>query len=247
MNDQWIAGKHPVLEALKAAYPINKLWVAKEQGSGALGEILKLARQQKVVVQTVPKKRLDQVTEGMVHQGVLAFVAPYPYAELSDLFQRAEEKGEPPFFLLLDGLEDPHNLGSILRTADAAGVHGVILPKRRSVALNATVAKTSAGAIHHVPVARVTNLAATIEQLKGANVWIYGAGPTGTVDFRQADYRVGTALVIGHEGKGISRLVWEKCDVHVRLPMAGQVASLNAAVAAALLMYEVYRQRVPFK
>lgn len=247
MNDQWIAGKHPVLEALKAAHPINKLWIAKEQGSGALGEILKLAREQNVVIQVVPKKRLDQVTGGMVHQGVLAFVAPYPYADLEEIFKRVEAKGEAPFILLLDGLEDPHNLGSILRTADAAGVHGVILPKRRSVALNATVAKTSAGAIHYVPVARVTNLAATIDQLKEANVWVYGAGPEGNMDFRQADYRGGTALVIGHEGKGISRLVWEKCDVHVRLPMAGRVASLNAAVAAALLMYEVYRQRVPLE
>jgi len=234
-----------VLEALKTQYPVNKIWLAKESKPNAFNDIMERSKEQGIVVQWVPRKKLDQVAKGISHQGVLAFVAAYPYAELDHLLQRAEEKGEPPFLLILDGLEDPHNLGSILRTADAAGVHGVILPKRRSVGLTATVAKTSAGAIHYVPVARVTNLANTIEKLKKENIWVYGSGADAKLDYRQIDYRGPVALVIGHEGKGISRLVWEKCDEHIRLPLAGQVSSLNASVAAGVLMYEVYRQRAP--
>jgi 23S rRNA (guanosine2251-2'-O)-methyltransferase len=245
VKEEWIAGKHPVLEALKTQYPVNKIWLAKESKPNAFNDIMERSKEQGIVVQWVPRKKLDQVAKGISHQGVLAFVAAYPYAELDHLLQRAEEKGEPPFLLILDGLEDPHNLGSILRTADAAGVHGVILPKRRSVGLTATVAKTSAGAIHYVPVARVTNLANTIEKLKKENIWVYGSGADAKLDYRQIDYRGPVALVIGHEGKGISRLVWEKCDEHIRLPLAGQVSSLNASVAAGVLMYEVYRQRAP--
>lgn len=247
MKTDWIVGKHPVLEALKADYPINKIWLSKESRGQVVTEIVEEAKARGIVLQWVPRKKLDQVAQGMVHQGVLAYVAAYSYADLDAVLKRAEEKGEPPFLLILDGLQDPHNLGSILRTADGTGVHGVILPKRRSVGLTSTVAKTSAGAIQHVPVARVTNLASTIDELKRKNIWVYGAGAEAKQDYRQLDYRGPVALVIGHEGKGISRLVWEKCDQHLKLPLAGRVSSLNASVAAGVLMYEVYRQRFPLQ
>ncbi len=177
------------------------------------------------------------------HQGVAAAVAAYEYSQLDDLFSRAEEKGEEPFFIILDEIEDPHNLGSILRTADASGVHGVIIPKRRSVGLTSTVAKTSTGAIEHIPVARVTNLSRTIDELKEKYVWVIGTDAEGTEDYRQLDGKMPVALVIGSEGKGMSRLTKDKCDWTVSLPMAGKVTSLNASVAASLLMYEVYRKR----
>jgi 23S rRNA (guanosine2251-2'-O)-methyltransferase len=197
-----------------------------------------------VLVQYVPKKKLDQMVEG-THQGVVAQVAAYRYYEVDDLFARASEKGEPPFFLILDELEDPHNLGSIMRTADAVGAHGIIIPKRRSVGLTATVAKASTGAIEHIPVARVTNLARTIDELKERGVWIVGTDAKAKDDYRSFDGTMPLALVIGSEGKGISRLILEKCDFLLRLPMRGHVTSLNASVAASLLMYEVYRKRYP--
>ncbi|EGL83939.1 RNA methyltransferase, TrmH family, group 3 [Caldalkalibacillus thermarum TA2.A1] len=245
MKQEWIAGKNPVLEALRARHPLNKLWIAKESKGAGLTELIRQAKEQGVVVQQVPRKKIDQVTGEMAHQGVLAFVAAYTYAELDTLFKRAAERNEPPFFLILDGIEDPHNLGSILRTADATGAHGVIIPKRRSAGLTATVAKTSAGAIHYVPVTRVTNLAQTIEELKTRHIWVCGTAADAQQDFRQADFTVPVAVVIGNEGKGISRLVREKCDYHVKIPLAGRVSSLNASVAASVLMFEVYRQRHP--
>ncbi|MDQ0340166.1 23S rRNA (guanosine2251-2'-O)-methyltransferase [Caldalkalibacillus uzonensis] len=245
MTQEWIAGKNPVLEALRARHPLNKIWIAQETKSAWIKDLIRLAKEQGIVIQHVPKKKIDQVTGEMAHQGVLAFVAAYQYADLDTLFRRAEERGEPPFLLILDGIEDPHNLGSILRTADAVGIHGVIIPKRRAAGLTATVAKTSAGAIHYVPVARVTNLAQTVEALKARQMWVCGTDADAKQDFRQADFTIPTAVVIGNEGKGISRLLREKCDYHVKIPLAGQVSSLNASVAASLLMYEVYRQRHP--
>ena len=239
-----IIGKNPVLEALKSERDINKIWIAEGSQRGAMQQIIQLAKQNGVLVQYVPKKKIDQMVEGN-HQGVIAQVAAYKYYDVDELFKRAAEQNEPPFFLILDELEDPHNLGSIMRTADAVGAHGIIIPKRRSVGLTATVAKASTGAIEHIPVARVTNLARTIEELKNQGVWIVGTDAKGSDDYRSLDGMMPLALVIGSEGKGIGRLILEKCDFLVRLPMKGKVTSLNASVAASLLMYEVYRKRYP--
>lgn len=179
------------------------------------------------------------------HQGVVAQVALYEYAELDDLYKATEEKNEQPFFLILDELEDPHNLGSIMRTADAVGAHGIVIPKRRAVGLTTTVAKASTGAIEHIPVARVTNLARTLEEMKERGIWVVGTDASAREDYRNMDGNMPLALVIGSEGKGMGRLVKEKCDFLIKLPMAGKVTSLNASVAAGLLMYEVYRKRNP--
>ncbi|UTR12491.1 23S rRNA (guanosine(2251)-2'-O)-methyltransferase RlmB [Evansella sp. LMS18] len=237
-----IAGKNPVIEALKGGRPVNKIWIAEGSQRGQMNNVIQLAKNAKVNVQFVPKKKLDQMTESQ-HQGVVAQIAAYEYQDLSVLFERAAEKNEPPFFILLDELEDPHNLGSILRTADASGAHGVIVPKRRSVGLTSTVAKASAGAIEHVPVARVTNLARTMEDLKKEGLWFVGTDAKGTEDYREADLTMPLGLVIGSEGKGLGRLVKEKCDFLVRIPLSGKVTSLNASVAAGLLMYETFRRR----
>ncbi|MCE7793842.1 23S rRNA (guanosine(2251)-2'-O)-methyltransferase RlmB [Salipaludibacillus sp. CUR1] len=238
-----IAGKNPVLEALKGDHTINKIWIAEGSQKGQMNQVISLSKKKKVQVQFVPKKKLDQMVDTDNHQGVAAQIAAYEYQDIQVLFDRAAKKGESPFFLLLDELEDPHNLGSILRTADAAGAHGVIIPKRRSVGLTSTVAKSSAGAIEHVPVARVTNLARTIEELKKQGLWFIGTDARGESDYREVDVNMPLCLVIGSEGKGMSRLVKEKCDFLVNIPLAGKVTSLNASVAASLLMYEVLRRR----
>lgn len=244
MSEEWIVGKNPVIEALKSGRSINKLIVSDQLQHQSLKKIQALAKQHGVNVQRVPKQKIDQLVDGN-HQGVAAAVAAYEYSSLEDLFELANKRNEAPFFMILDEIEDPHNLGSILRTADATGVHGVIIPKRRSVGLTATVAKTSAGAIEYIPVARVTNIAQTIDELKEKNVWVVGTEAEGTEDYRELDGTMGIALVIGNEGKGMSRLVKEKCDWTVRLAMKGKVSSLNASVAASLLMYEVHRKRFP--
>ncbi len=242
MNQEYIIGKNPVTEALKSGREINKILIAEGSQRGVMQQITQLAKEAKVLVQFVPKKKIDQITDGN-HQGVLAYVAAYEYAELDDLFSAAERKSEPPFFLLLDEIEDPHNLGSIMRTADAVGAHGIIIPKRRAVGLTATVAKASTGAIEYVPVVRVTNMARTIDDLKERGVWIAGTDALGKDDYRRLDGTMPLGLVIGSEGKGMGRLIRDKCDFLIHLPMAGKVTSLNASVAAALLMYEVYRKR----
>ncbi|MGG3842723.1 23S rRNA (guanosine(2251)-2'-O)-methyltransferase RlmB [Anoxybacillus kestanbolensis] len=239
-----IIGKNPVLEALKSGREMNKIWIAEGSQRGQMQPIIQLAKEMGITVQYVPKKKMDQLSEGN-HQGVIAQVAAYRYYDIDDLFKKAEEREEAPFFIILDELEDPHNLGSIMRTADAVGAHGIIIPKRRSVGLTATVAKASTGAIEYVPVARVTNLARTVDELKERGVWIFGTDAKGNQDYRQLDGVIPLALVIGSEGKGISRLLRDKCDVLIRLPMIGHVTSLNASVAASLLMYEVYRKRHP--
>ncbi|SUU99260.1 23S rRNA methyltransferase [Priestia megaterium] len=244
MEHEFIIGRNPVLEALKSGRDINKLWIAEGSQGGSMGQITQLAKRNGVLVQFVPKKKIEQMVDG-IHQGVAAQVAAYQYAELDDLFNLAEKRNESPFFLLLDELEDPHNLGSIMRTADAVGAHGIIIPKRRSVGLTATVAKASTGAIEHIPVARVTNLSRTIDELKDRGVWIVGTDAKESDDYRNLDGGMPLTLVIGSEGKGMSRLIREKCDFLVQLPMAGHVTSLNASVAASLLMYEVYRKRHP--
>jgi 23S rRNA (guanosine2251-2'-O)-methyltransferase len=245
MSEEWIAGKNPVIEALRSSHPINKIWIAENSAQGAMKEVIHLAKENRIIVQFVPKRKIEQLANGLAHQGVLASIAAYPYAELEDLFEKAKERQEDPFFLILDEIEDPHNLGSILRTADAAGAHGVIIPKRRAVGLTATVAKASAGAIEYVPVVRVTNIAQTIEELKQRGVWVAGTDAKADEDYRRANFDLPLALVIGSEGKGIGRLVLEKCDFTVKLPLVGEVSSLNASVAAAILIYEVHRKRYP--
>jgi 23S rRNA (guanosine2251-2'-O)-methyltransferase len=246
MSEDYIMGKNPIIEALKAERDIHKILIAEGSLRGQMLQITQMAKEAHVLVQFVPKKKLDGMIEGN-HQGVLAQVAAYQYAELDDLFALAAKKNEDPFFLLLDEIEDPHNLGSIMRTADAAGAHGIIIPKRRAVGLTATVAKLSTGAIEHIPVVRVTNMSRTIDELKEKGVWIAGTDAKGKEDYRQFDGSLPLGLVIGSEGKGMGRLIRDKCDFLVRLPMAGHVTSLNASVAAALLMYEVYRKRHPIE
>ncbi|PLT35353.1 23S rRNA (guanosine(2251)-2'-O)-methyltransferase RlmB [Bacillus sp. V5-8f] len=244
MNEEYIIGRNPVLEALRSQRDINKIWIAEGSQKGQMQQIIGIAKERQVMVQFVPKKKVDQMSDGN-HQGVIAQVAAYSYAELDDLFARAEERNEAPFFLLLDEIEDPHNLGSIMRTADAAGVHGIIIPKRRSVGLTATVAKLSTGAIEYIPVVRVTNMARVIDEIKERGVWIVGTDAKGKDDYRSMDGAMPIGLVIGSEGKGMGRLIKDKCDFLIRLPMAGHVTSLNASVAAGLLMYEVFRKRHP--
>lgn len=244
MKDEWLIGKNPVIEALRSGRSINKLFIGNYVNPNTIKDVQSLAKKSGVVIKRVPKQKLDQLVNGK-HQGIIAAVASYDYVTIDDLFLRAEEKEELPFFLLLDELEDPHNLGSILRTADATGVHGVIIPKNRAVGLTSVVAKTSAGAIEYVPVARVTNMAQTIEELKSRHVWVVGTEMEASEDYRELEGDLAIALVIGNEGKGISRLVLEKCDWTVKLPMKGQVSSLNASVASSILMYEVYRKRDP--
>jgi 23S rRNA (guanosine2251-2'-O)-methyltransferase len=247
MSEEFIVGRNPVLELLRSGRSVNKIWIAEGSQKGPMSQVINMAKEAKIQVQIVPKKKIDQVADGAVHQGVVALVAAYEYVEVEDLLRKAEELGEPPFLLILDEIEDPHNLGSILRTADVVGAHGVIIPKRRAVGLTSTVAKSSAGAMEYVPVARVTNIVRTMEELKEKGIWIAGTDASGEQDFRASRFDMPIGIVIGSEGKGMSRLVRETCDFVVRLPMVGHVNSLNASVAAALLMFEVLRQRRPLE
>ncbi|WP_438435334.1 23S rRNA (guanosine(2251)-2'-O)-methyltransferase RlmB [Gorillibacterium sp. sgz500922] len=241
--EEYLAGKHSVLEALRSGRPIHKIWFAEGAQKHLVVPIAAEAKALGIVTQTADKRKLDQMAGSVQHQGVVAQVAAYEYAELDDILRTAAESGEPPFLLLLDEIEDPHNLGSILRTAECTGVHGVVIPKRRSVGLTATVSKTSAGAIEYVPVAKVTNLAQTIDELKEKGIWVAGTDGSAEQDIYGTDFRMPLALVIGNENKGMGRLIREKCDFLVKLPMFGSINSLNASVAASLFMYEVVRQR----
>jgi len=242
-QDEIIAGRHPVLEALRAGREIHKIWIAEGVQRALIQPIEAEARRRGIVVQTVDRRRLDQLAQGVAHQGVAAQAAAHRYAELEELLEAAEAKGEPPLILLLDEIEDPHNLGSILRVAECAGAHGVVIPKRRSAGLTAAVYKASAGAAEFVPVARVTNLAQTIDRLKERGLWIAGADAGARDDVWRADLTMPLAIVIGSEGKGIGRLIRDKCDFLIKLPMFGKINSLNASVAAGVLLYEAVRQR----
>lgn len=243
MSEEYIGGRNSVLEALKSGRAINKILVAKGERPGPVREIVGLARQNGLVVQEVEQSKLDSISGGMRHQGVLALVPPVAYAEVEDILAKARESGQPPFIVLLDELEDPHNLGAILRTADATGVHGVLIPKRRSCPLSGTVAKTSAGAVEYVPVARIGNIVQTIEQLKKAGMWVVGADMEGEQNYYESNLTGPLLVIVGSEGQGIGRLVKEHCDFLVRIPMRGKINSLNASVACSLLLYEVLRQR----
>lgn len=243
-GEQYLAGKHPVLEALKAGRALNKIWLSNQAQKSLVQPILEEAKGRSVVVQYADKRKLDSLAPGMQHQGVVAQAAAVSYAEPEELLARAAERGEAPLIVLLDEVEDPHNLGSILRSVDCTGAHGVIVPKRRSASLTAVVAKTSAGAVEYVPVARVSNLAQTIDRLKEAGVWIAGAAGEAKADVYATDLTGPIAIVIGSEGKGLSRLIREKCDFLVSLPMFGKLNSLNASVAAGVILYEAVRQRL---
>ena len=247
LPDDVLVGRNAVTEALKSGRGINKLWIASGDREGSVAEIAALAKERGIVVQYVERAKIEALAGGHRHQGVLAYVAPVPYAELEDILKATEAKGEAPFIVLLDELEDPHNLGALLRTADATGVHGILIPKRRSVSLNATVAKTSAGAVEYVPVARIGNIAQTLKKLKEKGFWVAGADMDGEKAYYEADLTGPLVLVVGSEGKGMSRLTKEACDFIVRMPMVGRINSLNASVAGSILMYESMRQRLQKK
>lgn len=238
-----IEGRNAVLEALRSGKTIDKLYVLDGCPDGPIRTIVREARKHDTILNFVEKERLDQISETKKHQGVIAVAAAYEYAKVEDILKAAEEKGEPPFLFLLDNIEDPHNLGAIIRTANLAGAHGVIIPKRRAVGLTATVAKTSAGAINYTPVAKVTNLSATIKELKEKGIWFVCADMEGTQMY-QLDLKGPIGLVIGSEGEGVGKLVKENCDFTASIPMKGDIDSLNASVAAGVLAYEIVRQRM---
>ena len=243
INELIVFGRNAVLEGLKSGRSVDKILMQEaDHQEGSAAKILTAAKDLGVQVKFVTSEKLNQLTNFGKHQGVVAFMAAHDYVELEVLFRRAEEKGESPFFIILDQIEDPHNLGAIIRTANVVGAHGVVIPKNRAVSLTATVAKTSAGAIEYTPVCRVTNLARTIEEIKARGVWVAGADMDGASMY-DVDMKGALALVIGSEGKGLSRLVSDKCDYIASIPMKGDVNSLNASVAAGVLMYEAMRQR----
>ena len=240
-----IEGRNAVLEAFRSGKTIDRLYVQDGCKDGPVQTIVREARKGDTIVSFVKKERLDQMSETGRHQGVIAQAAAYEYAQVEDILAAAREKGEEPFLFLLDGLEDPHNLGAIIRTANLAGAHGVIIPKRRAVGLTAAVARTSAGALHYTPVAKVTNLSMTMEDLKKQGLWFACADMGGEAMYR-CNLRGPLGLVIGGEGEGVSRLVREKCDMAAAIPMYGDIDSLNASVAAGVLAYEAVRQRRGF-
>ena len=246
LSEDLVAGRNAVMEVLKGSRSVNRLLAANGSSEGSMREIIALAKEKGINIQFYDRSKLDAMASGIRHQGVLAQVPPVQYAELEDILQIARDRNEPPFIVLLDELEDPHNLGAILRTADAAGVHGVLIPKHRSCPLSATVAKTSAGAVEHVPVARIGNMVQTIKKLKKEGLWVAAAAMDGT-DYYDTDLTGSLLLVIGSEGQGVGRLIKEQCDFVVRIPMVGKINSLNASVAGSILMYEAMKQRISNK
>ena len=241
-----IEGRNAVIEAFRSGKPIDKVFILDGCQDGPMVTIRREAKKKDVMIKYVTKERLDQMSETGKHQGVIAYAAAYEYAEVSDILEKAKEKGEDPFIFILDNIEDPHNLGAIIRTANLAGAHGVIIPKNRAVGLTATVAKASAGALNYTPVAKVTNLSQTIEELKKEGLWFVCADMDGEIMYRQ-NLTGPIGLVIGNEGEGVGRLVKYKCDLVARIPMQGDIDSLNASVAAGVLAYEVVRQRMQVK
>ena len=237
-----LEGRNAVIEAYRAGKTIDKLFVLEHCKEGSMNTVLREAKKHDTVINYVKKERLDQMSETGKHQGVIGYLAAYEYATVDEILDKAREKGESPFVILLDDIEDPHNLGAIIRTANLAGAHGVIIPKHRASGLTATVAKTSAGALNYTPVAKVTNISKTIEELKKEGMWFVCADMGGTTMY-DLDLKGSIGLVIGNEGKGVSRLVKEKCDFLIKIPMKGKITSLNASVSAGIVMYEVVKQR----
>ena len=242
ISDQ-VEGRNSVLELLESDRDINKILIAKGERHGSINKIITLAKQRKIVIVEIERNKLNAISETENHQGVIAIVPPFNYVEVEDILVEAKSKNEDPFILILDGIEDPHNLGSIIRTAETAGVHGVIIPKRRAASVNATVSKTSAGAVEHVKIARVNNLNETIKYLKENDVWICGTDGEAKEYYYTQNLKGALAIVIGSEGFGMSRLVKENCDFLVKIPMKGKITSLNASVSAGIVIYEAVKQR----
>lgn len=242
-REDLIEGRNAVIEALRSDRTIEQIMIATGDVSGSINMILALAKEKKIVIKHVDRRKLDQISETGVHQGVIVQVTPYKYYDIDDMIKYAEEKGEDPFIVILDEIEDPHNLGSIIRTAETCGVHGIIIPKRRNVGLTPTVYKASAGAVEHMKIAKVTNINNTIDQLKEKGIWVYGADMDGQSYCYDVDFKGGIALIVGSEGKGILKLTKNKCDILVKIPMVGKISSLNASVAGGILMYEILKQR----
>lgn len=241
-NENQLEGRNAILEVLKSGRDIEKIMIQKGNTEGTIRRIVAQAREKSIMIQEVSRQKLDEISQTKNHQGVIALVSAHHYVEVEDILKAAQAKNEPPFIIILDEITDPHNLGAVMRSAECAGAHGIIIPKHRSVGLTATVGKTSAGAIEYMPVAKVTNIVKTMEMLKKHGIWIVCADMTG-LDYFDSDLKGAIALVIGSEGTGVGRLIKENCDFTVSIPMYGKISSLNASVAAGLLMYEIVRQR----
>lgn len=241
-NDQ-VEGRNAVLELLESGRDINKILVANGEKHGSIHKILAIAKERKIIVTEMERNKLNQIAQTPNNQGVIAIVPPYDYCEVEEILEEANRKNEMPFILILDGIEDPHNLGSIIRTAETAGVHGIIIPKRRAASVNSTVSKVSAGAVEYMKIARVNNINETIRYLKEQDVWICGTDMDTNTIYTKQDYKMPIAIVIGSEGFGMSRLVKENCDFLVKIPMKGKITSLNASVSAGIIMYEVVKNR----
>lgn len=239
-----VIGRNAVIESLRSDRTIETLYISNNKLEGSIKTIIGIAKEKKILIKEVDKKKLDSMCNGQVHQGVIAKVTPYEYSQVSDILDLAKERGEVPFIVILDEVEDPHNLGSIVRTAELFGVHGIIIPKRRSASVSATVYKSSAGAIEHVKIAKVTNLNSVIDKLKEQGIWVYGADIRAEEYSYRVDFNGPCALVIGNEGRGISKLTVQKCDKLIKIPMVGKINSLNASVAGGIMMYEVLTGRL---
>lgn len=244
VREDLIEGRNAIIEALRSDRSIEQIFIAKGDVEGAVSVILAIAKEKGIVVKEVDRRKLDNMSQTGAHQGVIAQVTPYKYCEVSDILEYAESKGEKPFIILVDELEDPHNLGAIIRTAELCGVHGIIIPKRRNVGVTSTVYKSSAGAVEYMKITKVSNLNQVIDELKEKGIWIYGADMDGESYCFDTDFSGAIALVIGGEGRGISRLTKEKCDVIVKIPMVGKINSLNASVAGSIIMYEILKQKI---
>ena len=242
-NDDQVEGRNAVLELLESDRDINKIFISDGEKHGSINKIIALAKEKKVIINEVSRSKLNQMAQTENNQGVIAIVPPYNYCEVDDILEVAKSKNEKPFILILDGIEDPHNLGSIIRTAETAGVHGIIIPKRRAATVNSTVSKVSAGAVEYMKIARVNNITDTINYLKENDVWVCGTDMNTDKYYYEEDFTCGIAIVIGSEGFGMSRLVKENCDFLVKIPMKGKITSLNASVSAGIVMYEVVKQR----
>ena len=241
-NDQ-IEGRNAVLELLESEKDINKIFIEKGEKHGSIHKIIAIAKEKRIIIVEKEKRKMQEMAQNQNYQGVIAIVPPFEYCEIEDILEEAENKKEDPFVLILDGIEDPHNLGSIIRTAETAGVHGIIIPKRRACGVNSTVSKVSAGAVQHMKIARVNNINETIKFLKQNDIWICGTDGQAKTYYFQQDFKMPIAIVIGSEGYGMSRLVKENCDFLVKIPMKGKITSLNASVSAGIVMYEATRQR----
>jgi len=239
-----VEGRNSVLELLESGRSINKIFIASGEKHGSINKIIALAKEQKVIISEIDRSKINQMSQSDNNQGVIAIVPPFNYCEVDDIINVAKEKNEKPFILILDGIEDPHNLGSIIRTAETAGVHGIIIPKRRAASVNSTVSKVSAGAVEHVKIARVNNITDTIRYLKENDIWICGTDINTETYYYGQDFTIPIGIVIGSEGFGMSRLVRENCDFLVKIPMKGNITSLNASVSAGIIMYEVVKQRI---